>query len=105
MNTLQSLMAKSDVPPRSIDLTVDKIVKAMSVIKPGDLVNFDSYKGCNEACGVARSNSIRTKGEVIENCGGYLMIKLPKGIIESVNYFDIYAVNGLRFHGYSPKEF
>ena len=66
MMTLQNLMAKGTVLPKPEHLTVDKIVNAMSIIKPGDLIHFDSYKGCEEAIDVTRIIPIQTIGEVIE---------------------------------------
>lgn len=93
------------VPPRPQDLTVDKIVKNMSDIRVGDIVTFESMKECYSSDQVARSGYIRATGEVVENCGGYLMVKLQRGLLESVNYFGIYAVNGLRFYGYSSQAF
>ena len=86
------------VLPRKEDLTAKKIEQRMSFIKPGDYVMFDSMKTCANAI-----TTVKAIGEVVENCGGYLMVKLPRGVIESVNYFGIYAVNGLRFSGYTKK--
>ena len=89
------------VPPRPQDLTADKIVERMAFIKPGDYVTFDSMKECYSADQLARNNTISANGEVVENCGGYLMVKLRRGLLESVNYYNIFAVNGLRFIGYT----
>ena len=94
------------IAPLPTQLTADVIEERMSFIKPGDVVTFDSMKECFTSDQVDRfAATIKATGEVVENCGGYLMVKLRRGVLESVNYFDIYAVNGLRFHGYSPKEF
>ena len=85
-------------------LTVKNIENDMKSIKVGDIITFDSMKECYYLYQIARSDFIKATGEVIENCGGHLIVKLRKGVIESVNYFDIFAVNGSRFRGYRPKE-
>lgn len=90
------------VPPRPQDLTADKIIDRMKTIHCGDKISFDSYKECYSSDQVDRhSRTIKATGTVVEHCGGYLMVKLRKGVLESVNYFDIEAVNGHRFQGFS----
>lgn len=88
--------------PKPEHLTPNKIENKMKFIKPGDIVTFDSMKECYTSDQLNRySATIRATGEVVENCGGYLMVKLQRGVLESVNYFGIFAVNGIRFSGYS----
>lgn len=104
MNSFTKVLEVANVAPRPEHLTADKIEKRMEFIKPGDLIHFDSMKECYESKHVDRyASTIHATGEVVENCGGYLMVKLRNGLLESVNYFGIFAVNGLRFCGYSPK--
>ena len=92
----------SAVPPGPHDLTAKKIEERMKYIKPGDIIHFDSMKECYYSNQVDRHvTTVRATGEVVENCGGYLMVKLRRGVLESVNYFGIFAVNGSRFSGYS----
>lgn len=92
------------VPPRPGDLTVDIITERMSRIFVGDKIKFDSYKECFTASQVDRHNStIKAIGTVVEHCGGYLMVQLRRGLLESVNYFDIESVNGHSFPGYIPR--
>lgn len=94
------------VPPRPQDLTADKIVERMAFIKPGDYVTFDSMKECFTSNQVDRFvATIKATGEVVENCGGYLMVKLRRGVMESVNYFGIESVNGVKFRWYTPSAF
>lgn len=92
------------VPPRPQDLTPEKILDRMKNIKIGDEITFDSFKECFRAAQLDRhSATIKVTARVVEHCGGYLMVKLKRGILESVNYFDIEAVNGKRFIGYIKK--
>ena len=93
---------KGAVPPRPQDLTVEKILDRMKTIYRGDKITFDSYKECYAANQVDRHGStIKATGTVVENCGGYLIVKLKRGLLETVNYFGIESVNGHRFPGYS----
>lgn len=92
------------VNPRPLDLTEDKIMKRMSRIYVGDVIRFDSQKECFTADQVDRhSSTIKAEGTVVEHCGGYVMVKLRRGLIESVNYFDIESVNGHSFPGYIKR--
>lgn len=94
------------VAPDSMHLTADKIVERMAFIQPGDVVTFDSMKECFSADQVDRfTATIKANGEVVENCGGYLMVKLRRGVLESVNYFGIESVNGVKFRWYTPSAF
>lgn len=89
------------VYPGPQDLTEEKILKRMSSIHVGDVIRFDSMKECFTAEQVDRhSSTIKADGVVVEHCGGYVMVRLRNGIIESVNYFDIEKVNGHGFPGY-----
>ena len=81
--------------PGPQDLTVNKILERMSRIYVGDKVKFNSMKECYTASQVGRHGStIPAVGTVVEHCGGYLMIQLRHGLMESCNYYDILAVNG-----------
>ena len=92
------------VPPRPEDLTVEKIRDRMKDIKIGDEITFDSIKECFKAVEVDRyASTIKATASVVEHCGGYVMVRLRRGVLESVNYFDIQAVNGKRFIGYIKK--
>ena len=94
------------VAPGYHDLTADKIVERMEFIQPGDVITFDSMKECFSADQIDRyTATIKATGEVVENCGGYLMVKLRRGLIESVNYFGIESVNGIKFRWYTPSAF
>lgn len=87
--------------PGPRDLTEEKILKRMSRIHIGDVIRFDSMKECFTADQVDRhSATIKADGVVVEHCGGYVMVKLRNGVLESVNYFDIEKVNGRGFPGY-----
>ena len=87
-------------------LTADVIEERMAFIQPGDTVTFDSMKECFVANQVDRFvATIKATGEVVENCGGYLMVKLRRGVLESVNYFGIESVNGIKFRWYTPSTF
>lgn len=89
------------VPPRPQDLTEEKILQRMSRIFIGDMIKFDSHKECYTAWQVDRnSTTIKTVAPVVEHCGGYVMVRLRHGLLESVNYFDIESVNGHGFPGY-----
>lgn len=93
------------VYPRPGDLTVDIILERMSQIYVGDRVTFDSFKECLVAEQVDRHNTtISATAPVVEHCGGYVMVKLRNGLMESVNYFDIMAVNGHSFPGYIKRD-
>ena len=92
------------VPPGPRDLTEEKILKRMSKIRIGDTIKFDSMKECYTGDQVDRhSATIKATGTVVEHCGGYVMVKLRRGVLESVNYFDIESVNGHGFPGYIIK--
>lgn len=81
--------------PGPNDLTVQKIVERMNRIYVGDIVKFNSYKACYTASQVGRhAATIPATGTVAEHCGGYLMIRLRNGVVESCNYYDILSVNG-----------
>ena len=83
------------IPPGPNDLTVEKIMDRMSRIYVGDMIKFDSMKACYTVNQVDRgSTTIIAVGTVAEHCGGYLMVRLEHGLLESVNYFDIISVNG-----------
>ncbi len=91
----------SAVPPRPCDLTVDKILDRMKNIHIGDKIKFDSMKECYTTSQLDRhSATIKTIAPVVEHCGGYVMVRLRNGLLESVNYFDIESVNGHGFPGY-----
>lgn len=91
-----------DPGPR--DLTAEKILKRMRNIHIGDLIRFDSMKECYTGEQVDRhSATIKATGVVVEHCGGYVMVKLRNGVLESVNYFDIESVNGHGFPGYIQR--
>lgn len=92
------------IPPRPQDLTEEKILKRMARIHIGDVIRFDSMKECFTADQVDRhSGTIKADGVVVEHCGGYVMVKLRRGLLESVNYFDIEKVNGHGFPGYISR--
>ena len=81
--------------PGPHDLTVQKILERMNAIYVGDRVKFNSMKACYTASQVGRhSATIPAIGEVVEHCGGYLMLRLRNGLLESCNYYDILSVNG-----------
>lgn len=93
------------VPLRPQDLTEQKITDRMARIFVGDMIKFDSYKEAYTAAQVDRhGTTIKTVAPVVEHCGGYVMVKLRNGVLESVNYFDIESVNGHSFPGYIRKE-
>ena len=90
------------VSPGPMDLTPEKIESRMEFIKPGDKIGFDSQKECYVAEQLDRHvSTIKATGTVIANYGGYLAVKLRRGVIEYVNYFGIESVNGKHFVGYS----
>lgn len=92
---------KGPVYPGPRDLTEEKILKRMRDIHIGDVIRFDSMKECDIGSQVDRhSTTIKADGVVVEHCGGYVMVRLRRGILESVNYFDIEKVNGHGFPGY-----
>lgn len=92
------------VPPGPSDLTVDLMLKRMEQIKIGDVIRFDSMKECFTADQIDRHGStIKADGTVVEHCGGYVMVRLRNGLIESVNYFDVEAVNHHGFPGYIKR--
>lgn len=92
------------IKPGPKDLTEERILKRMARIFVGDRIRFDSYKACYTADQVDRHGStIKAEGTVIEHCGGYVMVRLRNGLIESVNYFDIEQVNGHGFPGYITR--
>ena len=92
------------MPPGPNDLTEEKILKRMSRIHVGDVIRFDSMKECYTADQVDRhSMTIKADGVVVEHCGGYVMVKLRRGVLESVNYFDIEMCNGHGFSGYTKR--
>ena len=94
------------IAPLPTQLTADVIEERMSFIKPGDVVTFDSMKECFTSDQVDRfTATIKATGEVVENCGGYLMVKLRRGVLESVNYFGVESVNGVKFRWYTPTAF
>ena len=81
--------------PGPHDLTEQKIADRMSKIFVGDRVKFNSMKECYAASQVGRHGAtIPAMGEVVEHCGGYLMLRLRNGLLESCNYYDILAING-----------
>ena len=89
------------LPPGPNDLTAEIIADRMKNIYVGDKITFDSMKECFTALQVDRHNStIKATGTVVENCGGYLMVKLKHGLLESVNYFAIESVNKKRWPWY-----
>jgi hypothetical protein len=95
---------KGPILPGPRDLTVEKILKRMERIHVGDVIRFDSMKECYTADQVDRhSATIKADGVVVEHCGGYVMVKLRRGLLESVNYFDIEKVNGHGFPGYVTR--
>lgn len=90
--------------PGPNDLTVQKILERMNAIYVGDRVKFNSMKECYTASQVGRhSATIPAIGEVVEHCGGYLMVKLHK-LVETVTYFDIIAVNNKKWPWYIRKD-
>ena len=91
--------------PGPNDLTAAIIADRMSRIHVGDKITFDSMKECFTALQVDRHNStIKASGTVVEHCGGYVMVKLKHGLLESVNYFSIESVNRKRWPWYiDPK--
>lgn len=93
------------LPPGPNDLTAEIIGERMSRIYVGDRITFDSVKECFISTQVDRGGStIKASGTVVEHCGGYVMVKLRYGILESVNYFGIESVNGKRWPWYvDPK--
>jgi hypothetical protein len=95
---------KGPIPPGPHDLTEEKILKRMANIYIGDVIQFDSQKECYTNDQVDRhSSTIKARGVVAEHCGGYLMVRLRRGLLESVNYFDIEKVNGHGFPGYISR--
>ena len=93
------------VPPGPNDLTEQKIADRMARIFVGDMIKFDSYKEAYTASQVDRhGTTIKAIAPVVEHCGGYVMVKLRNGLLESVNYFDIQSVNGHSFPGYLRKD-
>ena len=93
------------VPPRPQDLTEQKIADRMARIFVGDLIKFDSYKEAYTPSQVDRhGTTIKAVAPVVEHCGGYVMVRLRNGLLESVNYFDIQSVNGHSFPGYLRKD-
>jgi len=94
---------KGPIPPGPHDLTEEKILGRMANIHIGDVIQFDSQKECYTADQVDRhSSTIKARGVVEEHHGGYLMVRLRRGLLESVNYFGIQSVNGHSFPGYIP---
>ena len=94
------------IAPLPTQLNADVIEERMAFIKLGDVVTFDSMKECFTSDQVDRFvATIKATGEVVENCGGYLMVKLRRGVMESVNYFGIESVNGVKFRWYTPSAF
>lgn len=93
------------LPPGPNDLTAEKIGERMSRIFIGDKITFDSTKECFTADQVDRgSSTIKANGTVVEHCGGYVMVRLAHGLLESVNYLGIESVNGKRWPYYvDPK--
>ena len=80
------------------------MVKRMSRIHIGDVIRFDSMKECFTADQVDRhSMTIKADGTVVEHCGAYLIVRLRRGVLETVNYRDIEAVNGHGFSGYVQR--
>ena len=80
------------------------MVKRMSWIHIGDVIRFDSMKECFTADQVDRhSMTIKADGTVVEHCGAYLIVRLRRGVLETVNYRDIEAVNGHGFAGYVQR--
>jgi len=93
------------IPPGPNDLTEQKIAERMSRIFIGDRIKFDSEKECYSSNQVDRGGStIKAIGTVAEHCGGYLMVRLEYGLLESVNYFDIESVNGKAWPWYLRKD-
>ena len=92
---------KGPIPPGPNDLTEEKIINRMKMIHIGDVIRFDSMKECFTSDQVDRhSTTIKANGIVVEHCGGYVMVRLRNGVMESVNYFDIELVNNHGFPGY-----
>lgn len=92
------------LPPGPNDLTAQKIADRMSKIYVGDRIVFDSMKACITSNQCDRHSSyVKATGTVVEHCGGYVMVKLNR-LLESVNYFDIEAVNGKRWPWYLKKD-
>ena len=79
------------LPPGPNDLTAQKIADRMSKIYVGDRIVFDSMKACI------------TSNQCDRHSSGYVMVKLNR-LLESVNYFDIEAVNGKRWPWYLKKD-
>ena len=103
-NKLKRRKHVGPVPPGPNDLTEEKILKRMRDIHIGDVIRFDSQKECFTVEQVDRhSSTIKADGIVVEHCGGYVMVKLRHGVIESINYFDIEKVNGHGFPGYIKR--
>lgn len=87
--------------PGPNDLTAEKIAERMSRIFVGDKITFDSIKECFTASQVDRHGStIKASGRVVEHCGGYVMVQLKHGLLESVNYFGIESVNNKKWPWY-----
>lgn len=86
-------------------MTVEKITNRMKSIHVGDLITFDSMKECFTADQVDRHcSTIKATAEVVEHCGGYIMVRLAHGLLESVSYFGIESVNGKKWPFYiNPK--
>jgi hypothetical protein len=87
------------------DLTAHKIVDRMAHIMIGDEILFDSMKEAFDSTQVDRhSSTIKAVGTVVEHHGGWLLVRLARGLTEPVNYFGIEAVNGKRWNWYQdPK--
>lgn len=112
MPKLYQLMTKKQrkfsgpVNPGPKDLTAEKIEERMKKIRIGDVIGFNSYKEAYTTADVDRAigSTIPAKAPVVEHHGGYVVVELHRGVKETVNYFDIESVNGIRWMGYVKPE-
>lgn len=64
-------------------------------IKAGDRIAFDSYKECFSTDQVDRhSATIGADGKVVEVYKSFVIVRLRRGVLESVSRWNIHKVNG-----------
>lgn len=81
-------------------INLEKVAQEMKKIRPGDKVQFDSYKACYNAAQLNRNNtSIVATGTVLEATENYVLVKLRR-ITEYVSWPAIRTVNGIGWHYY-----
>lgn len=81
-------------------IKLEKVAQAMRKIRPGDRIQYDSYKACENAAQLNRNNtSIVATGTVQEVTENYVLVKL-KRITEYVSWPAIRTVNGISWHYY-----